>query len=40
MRVTLPTQLTNEARERFQRREQISAVAALNRFFEPRSVWW
>ena len=38
LRVTFPTQLTNDARERFDRREQISAVAALKRFFEPRSV--
>lgn len=38
MRVTFPTQLTDEARERFERREQISAVAALKRFFEPRSI--
>jgi len=38
MRVTFPTQLTEEARERFERREQISAVAALKRFFEPRSI--
>jgi acetyl coenzyme A synthetase (ADP forming)-like protein len=38
MRVTFPTQLTEEARVRFERREQISAVAALKRFFEPRSI--
>src|SRR5215471_5655657 len=38
MSVTFPTQLTDEARERFERREQISAVAALKRFFEPCSV--
>src|SRR5262245_32812900 len=38
MQVTFPTLLTEEARERFERREQISAVAALKRFFEPRSI--
>src|SRR5215471_423811 len=38
MSVTFPTLLTDEARERFERREQISAVAALKRFFEPCSV--
>ncbi len=38
MQVTFPTQLTEEARERFERREQISAVAALKRFFQPRSI--
>jgi acetyl coenzyme A synthetase (ADP forming)-like protein len=38
MQVVFPTQLGEEARERFERREQISAVAALKRFFEPRSI--
>ena len=38
MRVTFPTQLTGDARERFERRDQISAIAALKRFFEPRSI--
>src|SRR5258708_21836938 len=38
MHVTFPTQLTEEARERFERREQISAVPPLKRFFEPRSI--
>jgi acetyl coenzyme A synthetase (ADP forming)-like protein len=38
LQVTFPTQLSEEARERFERREQISAVAALKRFFEPRSI--
>jgi acetyl coenzyme A synthetase (ADP forming)-like protein len=38
MQVTFPTQLSDGARERFERREQISAVAALKRFFEPRSI--
>ena len=38
MKVTLPTRLTDEAREQFERREQMSAVAALKRFFEPRSI--
>jgi len=33
-----PTSLTEEAREQFERREQSSAIAALRRFFEPRSV--
>jgi acetyl coenzyme A synthetase (ADP forming)-like protein len=38
MTVTFPTELTEDARERFERREQISAVAAMKRFFEPRSI--
>src|SRR5438477_192446 len=38
MQITFPTQLSEGARERFGRREQISAVAALRRFFEPRSI--
>src|SRR5215467_8015340 len=38
MEVTLPTLLTEDARERFERREQISAVAAMKRFFQPRSI--
>jgi acetyl coenzyme A synthetase (ADP forming)-like protein len=38
MHVTFPTELGEEARERFERREQTGAVAALKRFFEPRSI--
>jgi acetate---CoA ligase (ADP-forming) len=38
MQVLLPTELSDEARERFERREQISAVAAMRRFFEPRAI--
>src|SRR5215472_6557567 len=38
MRVLFPTELSDDARERFERREQISAVAAMKRFFEPRSI--
>jgi acetyl coenzyme A synthetase (ADP forming)-like protein len=38
MHVSFPTQLTDDARARFERREQISAVAAMKRFFEPRSI--
>src|SRR5215472_3777985 len=38
MQVLFPTELSAEARERFERREQISAVAAMKRFFEPRSI--
>src|SRR5262249_27276477 len=38
MQVLFPTELGDEARERFERREQISAVAAMKRFFEPRSI--
>ena len=33
-----PTSLTAQARDRFERREQLAAVAALARFFEPRSI--
>lgn len=36
--VTLPTSLTDEAREHFERREQIASVNALRWFFTPRSV--
>ncbi len=36
--VEFPTSLTEEARERFERREQLSAIAALRRFLEPRSI--
>src|SRR5215471_6350718 len=38
MRVTFPTELTEGARDRFERREQIAAVAAMKRFFEPRAI--
>lgn len=38
MSVEMPTSLSGEARERFERREQIAAVAALRRFIVPRSV--
>jgi len=38
MQVLFPTELSDQARERFERREQISAVAAMRRFFEPRSI--
>ena len=38
MQVLFPTELSDDARERFERREQISAVAAMKRFFEPRSI--
>src|SRR5215472_7335317 len=38
IQVTFPTELTDEARDRFERREQISAVAAMKRFFEPRAI--
>src|SRR5215469_2887233 len=38
MDVSFPTQLSEEARGRFERREQISAMAAIKRFFEPRSI--
>ena len=33
-----PTSLTDRARDRFERRDQLAAVAALARFFEPRSI--
>jgi acetyl coenzyme A synthetase (ADP forming)-like protein len=38
LRVTFPTSLTEEALQRFDRREQIAAVSALNAFFAPRTV--
>ncbi|HLH69705.1 MAG TPA: GNAT family N-acetyltransferase [Candidatus Dormibacteraeota bacterium] len=38
IKVEFPTSLTEEARERFERREQLSAIAAMRRFFEPRSI--
>jgi acetate---CoA ligase (ADP-forming) len=36
--VEFPTSLSPEAVERFERREQVAAAAALRVFFEPRSV--
>jgi acetate---CoA ligase (ADP-forming) len=36
--VEFPTSLTEDARDRFERREQLAAVAALKRFFEPGAV--
>jgi acetate---CoA ligase (ADP-forming) len=36
--IEFPTSLSPEARERFQRREQVAATAAMRAFFEPRSV--
>ena len=36
--VTLPTSISPEALERFEKREQRSAVAALRGFFSPRSI--
>jgi predicted CoA-binding protein/RimJ/RimL family protein N-acetyltransferase len=36
--VEFPTSLTAEALERFERREQTAAVAAVEHFFRPRSV--
>jgi len=36
--VEFPTSLTPEALERFDRREQTAAVAAIEHFFRPRSV--
>jgi acetate---CoA ligase (ADP-forming) len=38
LRVTLPTSFSPEARERFARREQLAAAAALRAFFNPRAV--
>ncbi len=38
LHVTFPTSFTKEAIERFERRETISAVNALKRFFYPRAV--
>ncbi|MBO0702531.1 MAG: GNAT family N-acetyltransferase, partial [Candidatus Dormibacteraeota bacterium] len=36
--VELPTSLSEAGLQAFERREQIAAVAALKRFFEPRSI--
>jgi acetate---CoA ligase (ADP-forming) len=36
--VELPTSLSAQARERFERREQIAAIAALERFLKPRTI--
>jgi acetyl coenzyme A synthetase (ADP forming)-like protein len=36
--VELPSSMSPEARERFERREQVAATAAMRAFFEPRSV--
>jgi acetyl coenzyme A synthetase (ADP forming)-like protein len=36
--VEFPTSLSPEARERFERREQVAATAAMRAFLEPRSV--
>jgi acetyl coenzyme A synthetase (ADP forming)-like protein len=38
LRVTFPTSLTADARERFEQREQLAAVQALRAFLQPRSV--
>jgi len=38
LRIEFPTELTDEARSRFEHREQLGAVAALKRFMEPSSV--
>ncbi|MFN3285621.1 MAG: GNAT family N-acetyltransferase [bacterium] len=38
LRVTFPTELTEEALRRFERREQLAAQAALRPFFHPRGV--
>ncbi len=38
LHMTFPTRLTDEAREHFERREQIAAVNALRWFLQPRSV--
>jgi acetate---CoA ligase (ADP-forming) len=38
LRVTFPTSLTDQALERFDRRDQIAATNALTAFFHPRSV--
>ncbi|MGN6188789.1 MAG: bifunctional acetate--CoA ligase family protein/GNAT family N-acetyltransferase [Conexibacter sp.] len=38
LRVEMPTALTEEARERFERRESIAAVAAMNSVLRPRSL--
>lgn len=36
--VTFPTALTDEAMERFQQRERVAAVNAMQAFFRPRSI--
>ncbi|HET7516924.1 MAG TPA: acetate--CoA ligase family protein [Actinomycetes bacterium] len=36
--IEFPTSLSPEARERFERREQVAATAAMRAFLEPRSV--
>jgi acetyl coenzyme A synthetase (ADP forming)-like protein len=36
--VELPSSMSPEARERFERREQVAATAAMRAFLEPRSV--
>jgi len=38
LRVEMPTALTEEARERFARRDSIAAVAAMNSVLRPRSL--
>jgi len=38
LHVVFPTSFTNEAIQRFERRESIAAVNALKLFFEPRAV--
>ncbi|HZU19514.1 MAG TPA: GNAT family N-acetyltransferase [Candidatus Dormibacteraeota bacterium] len=38
IKVEFPTSLSEEALERFERREQLSAIAALRWFLEPRSI--
>ncbi len=38
LRVTFPTELTEEALQRFERREQLAAQAALRAFLHPRGV--
>jgi acetate---CoA ligase (ADP-forming) len=38
IKIHFPASITDEARDRFERREQISAVAAMHAFFAPRSV--
>ncbi len=38
LRVSFPTSLTDEALDRFNRRDQIAAVNALTAFFAPRGV--
>ena len=38
IRIEFPTSLTPEAREHFERREQVAAAAAMRTFLAPRSV--